>query len=124
MLRREIERDRARHGVNDEFFASYELVRLDRAEEVVDRLDELAAETDGPLYGMMAAQARGVADLDPAALGDVADGLAAAGFELYASEAAGARRRGGRATAVSRAWRRAGATARPSCASAARARWR
>ena len=50
---------RARHGVNDEFFASYELVRLDRAEEVADRLDELAAETDGPLYGMMASQARG-----------------------------------------------------------------
>ena len=123
VLRREIERDRARHGVNDEFFASYELVRLDRAEEVADRLDELAAETDGPLYGMMAAQGRGVADLDPATLGDVADGLAAAGFELYASEAAGRaaeaadhRRQPRLATRWRNRW--------PSCASAARARWR
>jgi len=88
VLRLQIERDRARHAVNDELFACYEMVRLDRAEEVVERLEELAPATDGPLYRMMASQARGVTDGDPHRLGEVADGMAEAGFDLYASEAA------------------------------------
>ncbi len=88
VLRHEIARLRDRGAVSDELIALHELVRHDRAEEVVDRMEELAAATEGPLYALMAREARAVTDSDPAALGQVAEELAAIGFDHHASEAA------------------------------------
>jgi DNA-binding CsgD family transcriptional regulator len=51
-------------------------------------MEELAALTDGPFYALLARHVRAVAGSDVALLGDVAEALATAGFDLYASEAA------------------------------------
>jgi DNA-binding CsgD family transcriptional regulator len=88
VLRHEIARDRERAAIHDEFFASYELMRQERAAEVVDRMEELSALTDGPLYALLARHVRAVTGSDVAMLGGVVEALATAGFDLYASEAA------------------------------------
>lgn len=71
-----------------EMFSSYELCRLDRAEEVAERMTGLAAAMQGALFPAMATHARGLAESDHEILGDAADRFAGGGFHLYAAEAA------------------------------------
>jgi DNA-binding CsgD family transcriptional regulator len=83
-----------------EALARHDVARFGTAEDVVDRLAELAAVVDGALVGCFAAHARALADDDGVALDDVSISFADLGFELYAAEAsaaaATAHRRGGR----------------------------
>lgn len=51
-----------------EIWVAYELVRLDRAKEVVERLEALVAASEGTLSPALAAHARGLADHDVTAL--------------------------------------------------------
>ena len=79
---------RSRNDVGGQMILLYELVRLDDAATAVGRMEELAEGTQGEMFPTMAQHARGVVDADPALLGAVADRFAAAGMNLYASEAA------------------------------------
>jgi DNA-binding CsgD family transcriptional regulator len=77
-----------RGQVVPEIWVAYELVRLDRAKEVVDRLEELVARSEGRLFPALAAHARAVVDRNVPALDTAAAELAELGLHLYASEAA------------------------------------
>ncbi|MEQ1702341.1 MAG: LuxR C-terminal-related transcriptional regulator, partial [Ilumatobacteraceae bacterium] len=77
-----------RGQVVPEIFIAYELVRLDRAKEVVERLEQLVAASEGTLFPALAAHARGLADHDVATLDRAATALGDLGLHLYASEAA------------------------------------
>ena len=95
-----------------EMFVAYELVRADRAEEVANRLAELAAESQGPLFGALAHHATARAAGDGVELATAAEELADLGLFLYASEAAGhaadAMRRQGSQRSATRMMTRAG----------------
>lgn len=91
--------------VTAEILCLYELCRLDRADEAVARLDELAPAVQGGLARMFTAHARAMVEADVTALAAVAEQFADAGLNLYASEAAGqaseaARREGDQRTAA------------------------
>lgn len=88
LMRAEMARHRERGAVNDEAFCGLELIRLGRPDEVADRLAELAAAAEGPLYRLIASQARGVSTQDHVALGEVSDELAALGCFGFATETA------------------------------------
>ena len=100
-----------RGQVVPEIFVAYELVRLDRAKEVVGRLEELVAASEGTVFPALAAHARGLVDHDIAALDAAAATLADLGLHLYASEAAAhaadAARRAGDQRAATRLLQRA-----------------
>jgi DNA-binding CsgD family transcriptional regulator len=76
------------NDVSSEAFCLYELVRLDRAEEVVVRFEDVAKRAQGELIATMAAHARALVDDDPASLAVVTDRFMAMSLHLYASEAA------------------------------------
>ena len=94
-----------------EMFLAYELCRLDRAEEVVNRMNDLATDTQGELLPTMARHARSIVADDPDQLSDTAEHFASSGLHLYASEAAAhaseASRRAGDQRAASRSLNRA-----------------
>jgi DNA-binding CsgD family transcriptional regulator len=65
----------------------YELLRLDRVDEVVDRLVEIAAAGQGSQLEAMGLHARGLTAGDADVLAEAAALFSAGGFNLYASEA-------------------------------------
>lgn len=65
----------------------YELLRLDRADEVADRLAELAVGAQGRQFAAMDLHARGLRGGDAELLAEAAGAFAASGLHLYASEA-------------------------------------
>lgn len=65
----------------------YVLVRLDRVEEVAERLAEVAEASQGDLTATFAAHARAAADQHAEGLADAGERLARMGLNLYASEA-------------------------------------
>lgn len=71
-----------------ELGALHDVVRLDGAAEVVERIEELAPSIDGAIAVAVALHARGAADGDPAALADAAERFAGLGADLLAAEAA------------------------------------
>jgi DNA-binding CsgD family transcriptional regulator len=79
---------RAINDVSSEVFCLYELVRLDRAEDVVARFEEVATWAQGELIAAMAAHARALVDNDAALLAAVAARFVTMSLHLYASEAA------------------------------------
>jgi DNA-binding CsgD family transcriptional regulator len=90
----------ARPGlIGGEIMAAYELVRLDRVEEVAERMAELAPQVQGLLFPAVAEHAAALVAGDVQRLGAVADTFADLGILLFASEAA---------THASEAARRAG----------------
>lgn len=110
-LRTAISVHRERADVGGELTLLHELVRLDCADEVVDRLEALAEGTQGELFPTMAQHARAIVDDDHALLATVAERFASSGLNLFASEAAGrasdAARRAGDQRAATRALNRA-----------------
>ena len=96
---------RTRNDIGGEITLLYELVRLDLAPQVVDRLEALAKETQGEMFPTMAQHARAFVGGDIVGLGEVADRFATGGLHLFASEAAAqasdaARRAGDQRTAA------------------------
>lgn len=85
--------------VGAELMVAYELVRLDRVEEVAERMAELAPQLQGRLFPTVVEHAAALLADDAGRLGAVADTLAELGILLFASEAA---------THASEAARRAG----------------
>jgi DNA-binding CsgD family transcriptional regulator len=81
-------RTRADGFAAHEMFALYDLARLGRATEVVDRLDELSHTVEGRLGPAMAWHVRSVAGQDGAGLLAAADELADLDLNLFAAEAA------------------------------------
>jgi DNA-binding CsgD family transcriptional regulator/type II secretory pathway predicted ATPase ExeA len=73
-----------------EVHALHDLVRLGRADEVVDRLEALAGSVDAPVAPLIAWHARAVAGADGSALLAAAGQFADLGMTLYAAEAAAA----------------------------------
>jgi DNA-binding CsgD family transcriptional regulator len=73
-----------------ELYALHDLVRLGRADEVVDRLGELAQLVEGALAPVFAWHARAAADRDGASLLAVAEEFDDLGMKLYAAEAVAA----------------------------------
>lgn len=71
-----------------EVVCCYEMCRLDRPEEVVARLSELATTVQGGLTRMFVAHAQAMVDGSGEALAAAAEAFAAAGMNLFASEAA------------------------------------
>ena len=91
--------------VGGELMAAYELVRLDRVEEVAERMAELAPQVQGLLFPAVAEHAAALLAGDARRLGDVADAFSDLGILLFASEAAthaseAARRAGDQRTAT------------------------
>ena len=79
----------AAHGlVGGELMAAYELVRLDRVEEVAERMAELAPLVQGLLFPAVAEHAAALMTADVGRLGAVADRFSDLGILLFASEAA------------------------------------
>ena len=74
--------------IGGEMMAAYELVRLDRVEEVADRMAELAPQVQGLLFPTVAEHAAALVAGDVRRLGAVADTFADLGILLFASEAA------------------------------------
>jgi DNA-binding CsgD family transcriptional regulator/tetratricopeptide (TPR) repeat protein len=66
----------------------HDVVRLDEADEVLARVEELAPLVDGPMGATIVAHARAVAARDGEQLGEVAERFAAIGAHLCAAEAA------------------------------------
>lgn len=87
-LRAALKDHRARNDRGGELTVLYELMRLDGADEVVERLEALADGTQGELFPNMARHARGIVDDDRVVLTDVTERFATGGFNLFASEAA------------------------------------
>ena len=89
----------------------YEVVRLDRADEVLDRLGELADGTQGIQFAAIHAHARGLSSGDADLLAEAAEQFTGGGMHLYASEAfahaADAARRAGDQRAATRLLARA-----------------
>lgn len=88
-----------------ELFTAYELVRMDRAEEVSARLAELGARMQGELFRTIVDHSAAIVSRDVAALAAVCDRFAAMEMDLFASEAAAqaadeARRSGDQRTAT------------------------
>ena len=79
---------RRREAVVEEGAALHDLARLGRADEVVDRLQSLAAVAQGELMGILADSAAGLSRGNADVLGDVAERFATLGFNLRAAEAA------------------------------------
>ncbi|HAP77907.1 MAG TPA: helix-turn-helix transcriptional regulator, partial [Acidimicrobiaceae bacterium] len=75
-------------NVSAEVQVGHELVRLDRAEEVADRMVQLAARTQGPLYVALADHAVAVLNGDHVVLARVADVLERIGWLLSAADVA------------------------------------
>ncbi|MEQ1699944.1 MAG: LuxR C-terminal-related transcriptional regulator, partial [Ilumatobacteraceae bacterium] len=96
----------ARGQVAAELFLAYELLRMDRVEEVADRMAELAVTAQGQLFPLLADHAAALVVNTADALGDVAERFAALGMPLFASEAAAqaadAARRSGEQRAATR----------------------
>jgi DNA-binding CsgD family transcriptional regulator len=86
-LRMALRAHRARNDRASESALLYELVRLDRADEVLDRLAVLAEGTQGTQFAAIHAHARGVATGDVELLGEAAALFDQGGMHLYASEA-------------------------------------
>jgi DNA-binding CsgD family transcriptional regulator len=82
------ERARALGHVVEEAATLHDLARIGQARAVTARLEELAAQTDGELVPLQAADAAARASGDPARLGDVAEGFASLGAFLWAAESA------------------------------------
>jgi DNA-binding CsgD family transcriptional regulator/tetratricopeptide (TPR) repeat protein len=66
----------------------HDLVRLDEADDVIERIEELAPLVDGALAAAIAAHARAAVTHNGTRLGEVADRFAAMGADLLAAEAA------------------------------------
>ena len=79
---------RSRGAVLDESAALHDLARLGRADDVADRLHALAAIGQGEYLRALADDAAGLDQVDPVALGAVAERFAAMGFNLRAAESA------------------------------------
>ena len=87
IVRDEAEKMRVYCDLVGEANCLYELVRLDRAEEVSKRFAEVGAESQGDLIAAFAAHAHAAATDDAVALADAGERLAGMGLNLYASEA-------------------------------------
>jgi DNA-binding CsgD family transcriptional regulator len=72
----------------EELGVLHDVVRLGEADDVVGRIEELAALVDGALAAAVVTHARGVAQKDPALLGRAAEHFAEIGADLLAAEAA------------------------------------
>ncbi|NJC73695.1 AAA family ATPase [Planosporangium thailandense] len=79
---------RADRFAGHELHVLHDLVRLGRADEVVERLAELATRLEGPLAPVMAWHARAAADRDGRGLLAAAEAFANLGLSMYAAEAA------------------------------------
>jgi DNA-binding CsgD family transcriptional regulator len=90
VLHRLADRLRADGFAGHEVFALHDLVRLDRAADVVDRLGQLAGSVEGSLAPVMAWHARAAAERDGANLLAVAEEFADIGLALFGAEAAAA----------------------------------
>jgi DNA-binding CsgD family transcriptional regulator len=88
LLRQAVAQARSRGAVLDESAALHDLARLGRADEVADRLQELAKIAQGEYLPVLAGNAAGHARSDPVALGDAAERFAAMGYILRAAESA------------------------------------
>ncbi|WP_158088525.1 ATP-binding protein [Thermoactinospora rubra] len=99
-----------------EMLARYDAARFGGAPLVVDRLEELAQQVDGPLAGLCARHARALVSRDAAGLRAVAEEFERLGMLLFAAEAAAheadALHRAGRGMAARGAQTRAWALAR------------
>jgi len=87
-MRREMARCKARGSISDEIFCGYELVRLGRSSEVSARLAELTKTTEGPLYRLIADQAKAMVTSDHRTLGAASNELSTLGFVGFAADAA------------------------------------
>ena len=87
-LRLAIEAHDGYKNVNGQAFCAYELVRLDRASEVVDRLEALAVIASGRAVPTYARHARAVVNDDAAELEAVCDALESMGMMMFAADAA------------------------------------
>ena len=74
--------------ISDEIICGYELIRLGRSVEVSTRLAELTTTTEGPLYRLIADQAKAMVTSDHRTLGAASDELAALGYHGFAADAA------------------------------------
>ena len=72
-----------------EMNCAYEVVRLDRAEEVTARMTKLASTSTSALFDVQALHARGAATNDPDLLEEATEKFARLGFNLFAVGAAG-----------------------------------
>jgi DNA-binding CsgD family transcriptional regulator len=79
---------RSRGALLDESAALHDLARLGRADEVAERLGELAEVGQGAYLRILADNAAAHARGDPHGLGDAAERFAALGFNLRAAESA------------------------------------
>jgi DNA-binding CsgD family transcriptional regulator len=79
---------RSRGALLDESAALHDLARLGRADEVAERLGQLAEVGQGAYLRILADNAAAHARGDPHALGDAAERFAALGFNLRAAESA------------------------------------
>jgi DNA-binding CsgD family transcriptional regulator len=87
-LARAADEAREHTQVAAEVWLRHDIARVGGAEQVVDRLHELAAVTDGELPGLLAQHAAALAARDGRALDEVADALGDLGSLLLAAEAA------------------------------------
>lgn len=81
-----IEQFRLRHHVAGELFCCHELVRLDRADVVLDRMVKLAEGTQGALLAAFRDHAIGVVEHDVAVLAGVADTFERLGWLAHAAD--------------------------------------